>query len=126
MSSEQGVLQGFHLFPIFFLFYKADLIDICNSFDFPSMGIRFDDDENVLALGKSTGNSCYIMNEIRSHSFTWGGIKGAAVAPHKFFLVYFTKKLLNIPITPFDLPTCTLHPSLISDHKGMQKGLSLT
>jgi hypothetical protein len=36
---------------------------------------------------------------------------GASFAPHKYVLVHFPKEKQNMPITPLELSTFTLHPS---------------
>ncbi len=110
-SSEQGVPQGSPLSPILFLFYNADLTDVCNSPDLPATGIGFVDDANVLAFGKNTEETCSVLKEIHSRCLTWGDMHGASFAPYKYVLVPFPKKKRNLPITPLELPTFTLHPS---------------
>jgi hypothetical protein len=110
-STEQGVPQGSPLSPILFLFYNADLIDACNSPDFPATGIGLVDDANILAFGKSTEETCSVLKEIHSRCLKWGDMHGASFAPHKYVLVHFPKKKRNLPITPLELPTYTFHPS---------------
>jgi hypothetical protein len=110
-SSEQGVPQGFSFSLILFLFYTASLIDICNSPDLPATSIGYVDDTNVLAFGKSTEETCSVVKEIHSRCLTWGDMHGASFAPHKYVPVHFPKKKRNLPITPLELPTFTLHPS---------------
>ncbi len=110
-SSEQGIPQGSPLSTILFLFYNADLIDVCNSPNIPATDIGFVDDTNVLAFGKSTEETCCVVKEIHSRCLTWGDMHGASFTPHKYVLVNFSKKKRNLPITPLELPTFTLHPS---------------
>ncbi len=108
--SEQGVSQGSPLSPILFLFYNADLIDIRNSTDRPAIGIGFVDDANALAFGKSSEETCSVLKDIHSDCLTWGDMHGTSYAPHKYVLVHFPKIKQNLPITPLELPTFTLHP----------------
>jgi hypothetical protein len=51
------------------------------------------------------------LKEIRSCYLTRGDMHGASFALQKYFLVHFPKKKQNLPITPLELPTFTLHPS---------------
>jgi hypothetical protein len=48
------VPQGSPLSPILFLFYNANLVEICNPPTLPASGTGFVDDVNTLAFGKST------------------------------------------------------------------------
>ncbi len=110
-SSEQGIPQGSTLSPILFSFYNSDLIDVCNSPDLPATGIGFVDDADVLAFRKSTKETCFVLKEIHSHCLTWGDMYGASFAPHKYMLVHIPKKKQNLPVTPLEPPSFTLHPS---------------
>jgi hypothetical protein len=110
-SSEQGVPQGFSFSPILLLFYNADLIDIGNSPDLPATSIGYVDDTNVLAFGKSTEETCSVVKDNDSCCLTWGDMHGAYFASHKYVLVHFPKKKRNLPLTPLELLTFTLHPS---------------
>jgi hypothetical protein len=68
--SQQGVQHGSPLFPILFLFYRADLIDVCNFPDLTASGIGFINDANVLALVKNTAETCSLLKEIHSCCLT--------------------------------------------------------
>jgi hypothetical protein len=110
-SSEQGVHQGSLPSWILFLFYVANLIDVCNSPDLLATGIGFVDDANVLAFDKSTEETCSVLKEIHSRCLTWGDMHGASFAPHKYVHVHFRRRMQNLPITPLELLTFTLHSS---------------
>jgi len=44
--------------PILFLFYNAELLEICNASKIRTSGIGFMDDVNMLAYGPSTEGNC--------------------------------------------------------------------
>ncbi len=64
-----------------------------------------------MAFGKDTEETCSVLKEIYSRCLTWGDMHGASFAPHKYVLAHFPKKKQNLPITPLELPTFSLHPS---------------
>jgi hypothetical protein len=53
-----GIPQGSPLSLILFLFYNANLVDICNPATLLASGICFVEDVYALASGKSTEESC--------------------------------------------------------------------
>lgn len=59
-----SIPQGFPLLPIHFLFYDAELADLCNSPDLPTSPYGFIDDVNIWAFGKSTEETYTTQNEI--------------------------------------------------------------
>ncbi len=51
-----------------------------------------------------------VPKEIQSRCLKRGDMHGASFVSHKYVLVHFPKKKQNLPTTPLDLPTSTLHP----------------
>jgi hypothetical protein len=110
-STFSGIPQGSPFSPILFLFYNANLVDICNSLDSPITSIGFVDDVNILAFGKSTEETCRMLRDIHDRWLIWGKMHGTSFVPEKYALVHFSRKERNIPITPLILPTTILNPS---------------
>ncbi len=118
-SSDQGVHLGSLFSPTLFLFYNADLIDVCNSPDLRATSICLVDEANVLAFGKSTEETCSVLKEIHSRRLTWGDMHCASFVPHKYVFVHFHTKKRNLTTTPIGLPTFILHPSPYARELGL-------
>jgi hypothetical protein len=67
--------------PIHFLFYNANLIDICNSLTIPASGTSFVDDMNALAFGKLTEENCRTLPMVNKQCLEWAQKHGASFAP---------------------------------------------
>ena len=52
-----GISQGSHLSPVLFLFYNAELLEICQR-EGESSCVGFVDDANILVWGPSTEGNC--------------------------------------------------------------------
>jgi hypothetical protein len=111
LSTDSGSHQGSNLSPFLYLFYNADLVDLCNSLDLPTTCIGFVDDMNILAFGMSTEETCTSLNEIHICCLRCAKMHWASFAPEKYALVHFPKKKRQIPTTPLHLATTSLHPS---------------
>ena len=53
-----GILQGFPISPILFLFFNKDLVNFCACGIRKVSGIRFIDDVHILVVGKDTESNC--------------------------------------------------------------------
>jgi hypothetical protein len=62
--THTGIPQGSPLSPIIFLFYNANLVDICNPPTLPATGISFVDNVNTLAFGKLTEENCRTLQAV--------------------------------------------------------------
>jgi hypothetical protein len=98
--------------PILFLFYNANLVDVCNPPTLPAPGIGFVDDVNALAFGKSTEENCRTLQAVHERSLDWARKHGASFAPDKYILMHFTKaRTKHNTACPLVLAASTLHPS---------------
>lgn len=66
-----GIRQGLPLSPILYLFYNADLLEICASFSSHISAGRFIDDTVLLATSRSTTENCELLKETHKLCVKW-------------------------------------------------------
>jgi hypothetical protein len=111
-SMHTGIPQGSPLSPILFLFYDANLVEICNPPTLPASGTGFVDDVNALAFGKLTEENCRTLQTVHERCLEWARRHGASFALEKYILVHFTKaRTKHNHSCPLILPSSTIHPS---------------
>jgi hypothetical protein len=87
-----GVPQGSPLSPVLFLFYNADLLDICHSPKARTTAVGFVDDVNILAYGPTTESNCRKLETIHQKCLQWANRFGQKFAPQKYELIHFTRR----------------------------------
>ena len=86
-----GIPQGSPISPILYLFYNADLLDICERPGTNTSALGFVDDINVLAYGKSTEENCKMLEEIHKKCEKWAIRHGSVFAPKKYELIHLSR-----------------------------------
>ena len=86
-----GILQGFPLSPILYLFYNADLLDICSNPNDRTASTGFVDDVNILTYGLSTEANCKTLERIHHSCETWAKRHGSEFAPAKYELIHLVR-----------------------------------
>lgn len=87
-----GIPQGSPISPILYLFYNADLLDICNRQGTKVSGIGFVDDVNLLAFSTSTEENCRTLARLHTACETWARRHGSVWAPQKYELIHLTRR----------------------------------
>ena len=63
-TANIGIPQGFPLSPILYLFYNADLLEICNNIRLRTSATGFVDDINILTYSESTEENCEKLSKV--------------------------------------------------------------
>ena len=90
-SVRTGIPQGSPISPILYLFYNADLLDICDRASVKANGLGFVDDVNLLAYGKSTEENCETIEKLHRKFETWARKHGCIFAPAKYQLIHLSR-----------------------------------
>src|SRR6266480_2919625 len=87
-----GIFQGSPLSPILFLFYNAELLEICNPSEVRVNSLEFVDDVNLLAYGRTTEDNCRQLELIHDRCLAWAKRYGALFALEKYVLMHFSRR----------------------------------
>ena len=87
-----GIPQGSPISPILFLFFNADLLDICSQSGYNTAAIGFVDDVNILAYGTNTESNCRTLSKLHNRCQEWARTHGVSFAPQKYELLHLTKR----------------------------------
>lgn len=87
-----GIPQGSPLSPILFLFYAAELLELCNNPSERLSGCGFVDDTNLLAYGPTTEGNCRALARAHDRCLDWARRYGASFAPEKYQLMHLARK----------------------------------
>ena len=76
---------------ILYLFYNADLLNICNWPRTNTSSLGFIDDVNILTYRKSIEKNCTMLEIIHKKCKKWADQHEAVFAPHKYELIHLSK-----------------------------------
>jgi hypothetical protein len=108
---HQGVPQGSPVSLILFLFYNAELLEVCNRPLEQASALGFADDVNILAYGRSTEQNCTLLEILHERCLDWARRHGAVFAPDKYELMHLTRKRRRFNLqAPINLGSLTKDP----------------
>jgi hypothetical protein len=111
-STHSGIHQNTPLSPIFFLFYNANLVDICNPLTLPATEIGSADNVNALAFDQTIKENCRTQQTFHERSLDWARKHGVPFALDKYILVQLTKaRTKHKTSCPLVLSASRLYPS---------------
>lgn len=107
---QTGIPQGSPVSPILYLFYNADLIEICKTEETEAVG--YIDDVSILAVGPTAPRNCKTLKGINRKAEGWADKHGSQFAPAKYELVHFTRDPKANSTYTLRLPYTTIKASL--------------
>jgi exonuclease III len=96
---QTGTPQGSPLSPILYLFYNADLLEMCDRPGINTGSLGYADDVNILAYGKSTDENCRNLERVHRLCERWAARHGSVFAPAKYELIHFTRNPKKFDMT---------------------------
>ena len=92
LQIASGIPQGSPISAILYLFYNAELINLCNPQNMRVNGMGFVDDVNLLAWGSTTRGNCDNLTQLHEQCLGWARRHGAKFEPTKYELIHFTRR----------------------------------
>jgi len=86
------ISQGLPLSSILFLFYNAELLEICNPTQIRVSSLVFIDNVNLLAYGPTTERNCRQLEAVHDKCLAWARKYRALFAPEKYTLMHFSRR----------------------------------
>ncbi|RDL32701.1 uncharacterized protein BP5553_09157 [Venustampulla echinocandica] len=120
---QTGIPQRSPVSPILYLFYNADLIEICKMQDTEAVG--YIDDASILAVGATAQHNCKTLKGIHRKAEEWALRHGSQFAPAKYELVHFTRDPKANSTHALRLPHATIQASPSCRYLGIQMDTKL-
>jgi hypothetical protein len=93
-----GIPQRSPILFILFLFFNADLVEICDKMGVTAISIGFVNDINILTYGKTTERNYQILSGVHAECERWARKHGAIFALKKYELMHLTRTLRKFNI----------------------------
>jgi retron-type reverse transcriptase len=90
-ETTTGIPPGSPLSPILYLFYSADLIEICNR-QLNIVATGYIDDVVILSWGDTTEETCSTLSRTLELANQWATKHASIFAPDKFQLTHYTRR----------------------------------
>ncbi|RYO78328.1 hypothetical protein DL764_010129 [Monosporascus ibericus] len=103
---------------ILYLFYNADLIEVCKTEETEAVG--YIDDVSTLVVGPSAQRNCKALKGIYRKAEEWARRHGSQFAPAKYELVHFTRDPKKNSTHALRLPNATVEASPSCRYLGIQ------
>jgi len=75
------------------MLFASELLEKLNKQGVYNVG--FADDVNIIAIGKTTKETCWQLERVHKICLSWARKHGAKFAPEKYKIVYYTRKRLK-------------------------------
>lgn len=86
-----GIPQGSLISPILYLYYNADLLEICERPGTTTSALSFIDDVNILAYGTSTEENLKTLERVHTQCEAWACRHGSTFTPKKYELTHLAQ-----------------------------------
>jgi len=107
---QVGIPQGSPVSPILYLFYNADLLEICQDDRLSTNPTGFVDDVNILTYSKSAETNCQNLSQIHERCIHWSRRHGCQFCPSKYELIHFVKPKRNRQHASLELGNTIIEP----------------
>ena len=92
MKISTEIPQKSPISPILFLFFNADLLNICSQSEYNTVAIGFVDDVNILTYETNTKSNCRTLSKLHNKCQKWARTHGVSFAPQKYELLHLIKR----------------------------------